>query len=254
MNHSSFVDAFYDFLDRIGYMHPIHPAMVHMPIAFVVGGTAFILLAGFERFHRFRFRASAHYVLTLALIFWFPTVLFGIMDWQRYLGGAWLPVIKIKMVLAAVLLALLIIGVVLGYRGTASIRILAPIYGLCFATVLVLGYFGGQLVYAGLAPAGPAIYQAGEKVFDNNCTGCHAHGGNVIAPNLPLAGSPELSDFETFERFVRSPRMPDGSAGAMPPFPISKISDKQARALYEYIKHVIVNPRPSKKTLHTGKD
>jgi uncharacterized membrane protein/cytochrome c5 len=237
MHHA--VSAFYDFLDKIGYMHPIHPAMVHMPIGLVVGAVAFIVMSAFTRFHRFR--VSAHQVLVLALIFWFPTVLFGIMDWQRYLGGAWLFAIKIKMVLALALLALLVAGIILGYR-QASMHILMPIYGLCFAVVVVLGYYGGQLVYAGLAPGGPAIYSAGQKVFDNNCTGCHAHGGNVIDPNLPLALAPQLKRYEDFEEFLRDPRMPDGTIGAMPPFPASKISEQDARALYEYIVHVIVKP------------
>jgi|SRR5665811_385468 hypothetical protein len=90
-----YLDAFYGFMDRIGYMHPIHPAMVHMPIGLVAGATVFIGIAAFARFHQFR--VSAHHVLMLALIFWFPTVLFGILDWQRYLGGAWLFVIKMKL-------------------------------------------------------------------------------------------------------------------------------------------------------------
>lgn len=233
------IDAFYDFLDKIGYMHPIHPAMVHMPIGLVVGGVVFIGMALYPRFRSFR--ASAHHATVLALIFWFPTVLFGVMDWQRYLGGAWLFDIKIKMALAVVLLVLLVIAVILGVR-QASLHVLAPIYGLCFAVVVVLGYYGGQLVYAGLAPSGPAIYGAGQKVFDNNCTGCHAHGGNVIDPNLPLALAPQLDSYEDFERFIRDPRMPDGTVGAMPSFPKSKIPDAEARQLYDYIVHVIVKP------------
>lgn len=237
MHHA--VDVFYAFLDRIGYMHPIHPAMVHMPIGLVVGAAAFIGMAAFPRFRAFR--RSAHHATVLALIFWFPTVVFGVMDWQRYLGGAWLFDIKIKMALALTLLVLLVAGVVLGYR-QASLHILMPIYALCFAAVVVLGYYGGQLVYAGLAPGGPAIYAAGEKVFDNNCTGCHAHGGNVIDPNLPLALAPQLKQYETFERFIRAPSMPDGSLGAMPAFPAEKITPSQTRQLYDYIVHVIVKP------------
>lgn len=246
------IDAFYAFLDRIGYMHPIHPAMVHMPIAFVVGAVAFLGISVFGRFRHLR--PSGHHVMVLALIFWFPTVLFGIMDWQRYLGGAWLFAIKIKLALALVLLVLLVIGVVLGYRGRTSLHILMPIYGLCFAVVLVLGYYGGQLVYAGLAPAGPVVYKAGEKVFDNNCTGCHAHGGNVIAPNLPLDLAPQLGKFETFERFIRKPHMPDGTAGAMPGFPKEKISTKAARALYDYIVHVIAKPGRGQETGGSGNE
>jgi uncharacterized membrane protein len=238
MHHA--VNRFYDFLDTIGYMHPIHPAMVHMPIGLVVGGVTLIGMA--LLYPRFRsLRASAHHTLVLALVFWFPTVLFGVMDWQRYLGGAWLPAIKVKMVLAAVLLVLLVIGVILGSR-RASLHVLAPIYVLCLAAVVVLGYYGGQLVYAGLAPGGPAIYSAGQRVFDNNCTGCHAHGGNVIDPNLPLALAPQLKQYDTFEKFIRNPHMPNGAAGAMPPFPADKIPPRQVRELYDYIVHVIIKP------------
>jgi mono/diheme cytochrome c family protein len=235
-----FIDAFYDFLDRIGYLHPIHPAMVHMPIGLVVGATAFIVISAFPRFSKFRM--SGHHALTLALIFWFPTVLFGILDWQRNLGGAWLFVIKMKFALAAALLVFLAAGVVLGYRGKTALKVLAPIYAMCFALVLVLGYFGGKLVYSGLAPAGPAIYQAGQKVFDKNCTGCHAHGGNVIAPDVPLAGAPQLANFGDFEQFIRNPRMPNGTTGVMPPFTASQISEQEAKALHDYIVNVIVKP------------
>lgn len=237
-----YINEFYDFLDRIGYMHPIHPAMVHMPIGLVVGAAAFIGIAAFARFRQFR--VSAHHVLVLALIFWFPTVLFGILDWQRYLGGAWLFVIKMKLALASALLVFLVIGVVLGYRGKTALKFMALIYGLCFVTVVVLGYFGGQLVYSGLAPAGPPVYRAGEKVFDNNCTGCHAHGGNVIAPDLPLSHASQLGNFGEFEQFIRNPKMPNGTAGDMPAFTASRISDEEAKALYDYIVHVIEQPGP----------
>lgn len=240
MSMKHYIDALYDFLDRIGYMHPIHPAMVHMPIGLVVGAAAFMGIAAFPRFRQFRI--SGHHALTLALIFWFPTVLFGILDWQRNLGGVWLFVIKMKFALAAALLVFLVAGVVLGYRGKAALKVLAPIYGLCFALVVVLGYFGGQLVYSGLAPAGPAIYQAGQKVFDKNCTGCHAHGGNVIAPDMPLSGAPQLAKFGVFEQFIRNPRMPNGALGVMPAFTTSQISDEEAKALHDYIVNVIVKP------------
>jgi uncharacterized membrane protein/cytochrome c5 len=240
---NNYIDAFYNFLDRIGYLHPIHPAMVHMPIGLVVGATAFIGIAAFSRYRHIR--VSGHHALTLALIFWFPTVLFGIMDWQRSLGGAWLFAIKMKLALAAVLLVFLVIGVVLGYRGKTALMVLAPIYGLCFALVVLLGFYGGQLVYSGLAPAGPPIYRAGEKVFDKNCTGCHAHGGNVIAPDLPLARAPQLANYGEFEQFIRNPRMQNGLVGAMPAFTASTISDEEVKALYDYIVHVIEKPGPS---------
>jgi len=237
------LDTFYDLLAQIGYAHPIHPALVHMPIGLVVGATALIGMAVFTRYRHFR--VSGHHVLTLALIFWFPTVLFGITDWLRYLGGAWLFVIKVKLALALVLFVLLVTGVVLGFRGKTPLRIMVTVYGLCLATVVALGYFGGQLVYAGRTPPGPPIYRAGEKIFDQNCSGCHAHGGNVITPNLPLSQAPELAQLGLFRRFLRAPHMPNGAAGAMPVFPPSRISDEEAKALYDYIAHTIEKPNHS---------
>jgi mono/diheme cytochrome c family protein len=119
---------------------------------------------------------------------------------------------------------------------------LLPIYALCFITVAALGYFGGQLVYGGRTPSGEVQFRPGELVFDSNCSGCHAHGGNAILPNYPLRSAPELSTFEDFHKFIRNPRLSSGAKGPMPAFPPSKISEKQALQLYEYITHVIDKP------------
>jgi hypothetical protein len=75
----------------------------------------------------------------------------------------------------------------------------------------------------------------GAGIFRLNCASCHPNGGNVITPNLPLNGSRMLGDFKTFLNFIRHPKMPDGSEGAMPAFAESKISDRQAQRLYQFI-------------------
>jgi mono/diheme cytochrome c family protein len=75
----------------------------------------------------------------------------------------------------------------------------------------------------------------GAGIFRANCARCHPGGGNVISPNLPLNGSDKLANFKRFLSFIRHPKMPDGSEGAMPAFPGSKISDLQARRLYQFI-------------------
>jgi Cytochrome C oxidase, cbb3-type, subunit III len=82
----------------------------------------------------------------------------------------------------------------------------------------------------------PRSESAGEKIFNNECASCHSNGGNIIVPGLPLSGSRILVNLKTFESFIRSPKMPDGSQGAMPPFPASKISEHQAKELYQFIK------------------
>ena len=81
-----------------------------------------------------------------------------------------------------------------------------------------------------IAPAG-----GGAKIFADSCAGCHPDGGNVIVPTLPLKGSRVLANFRTFIAFLRHPKMPDGSQGAMPPFTKSQISERDAKRLYHYI-------------------
>ncbi len=234
------IDGFYDFLDKIGYLHPIHPAMVHMPIGLVVGslffgGTGLAL-------SRTSLSRAAYYTLVLALIFWVPTVIFGVMDWQRYYGGAWLFAIKMKIGLAGTLGVLLVSGIWLGHREPMRVKRLIPIYLLCFLTVSSLGYFGGQIVYGGKTPIGPGQYRSGENLFENSCSGCHAHGGNSILSNLPLRDAPELGNFADFLAFIRKPTLPAGVSGPMPPFGPSVISDQQAQELYDYITQVIDKP------------
>ena len=234
------LDRFYDFLDKIGYLHPIHPAMTHMPIGLVVG-SLFIGVAGLV-LSRPSMARAAHYTLVLALIFWLPTVAFGVMDWQRYFGGAWLFPIEMKLGLAVALLVLLVSGVWIGHRNPTRTGTLVLVYSLCFMTVCALGYFGGQLVYAGRSPVAPVEYRSGQKLFENRCSGCHAHGGNSIMSDFPLRSAPELSSFAAFDSYIRQPTLPGGAAGPMPTFSQHTISDQQARELYDYITQVIEKP------------
>jgi hypothetical protein len=76
---------------------------------------------------------------------------------------------------------------------------------------------------------------AGAEIFNAHCRVCHANGGNLIDPSMPLKGSGKLSDFKTFLNFIRQPGMPDGSRGAMPSFSRSQISDTHAEELYKFI-------------------
>lgn len=233
-------DGFYDFLDRIGYLHPIHPAMTHMPIGLVVG-SLMLATAGWLS-SRTALVRSAYYTLALALAFWLPTIIFGLMDWQRYYAGAWLFPIKMKLILASVLLVLLMIGSLLGYRDQTNLKRLLPVYLLCFMNVAALGYFGGQLVYGGRTPGGSKEFRLGQRLFDSNCSGCHAHGGNAILSNYPLHNAPQLDKLQDFRDYIRDPRLTGGAKGAMPAFPSTKISDAQVLDLYDYIVHAIEKP------------
>ncbi len=227
----------YRFLQSIGYPHPIHPTEVHMPIGLVVG--AFILTLVAVMFKKEKPAAAARYGVILAFIWAFPTILFGYMDWQYFFSGTWFLPIKVKLALAPLLILFLGISILLSRKYGPASKIVLFLYALSFCTVVVLGYFGGQLVYSAWTPPASKQYREGEQLFKANCSGCHPSGGNVVQPRLPVINSEQLGDFDKFNAFIRDPREPDGSTGIMPAFPESKISTAQARQLYEYILNVL---------------
>lgn len=227
----SWINAFYSFLSSLGYSHPIHPALVHVPIGLVVGAFVFSWLAAL--FDKQTLARSARHCTVLAFLFWFPVVLLGLMDWQHFWGGAWLPLIKMKIVLAGILLILLVIALLFTRKAGDRSRGALVTYTLCFFTVVLLGYFGGQLVYGGKSQTASKEYKAGEKIFLADCYGCHPHGGNVIKPSKPVKNSLKLKDLDTFISWIRHPKSP------MPPFPEPKISQKQTKELFEYIVNVL---------------
>jgi uncharacterized membrane protein len=227
----------YRFLDKIGYSHPIHPTVVHTAIGLVVGTLIFALVA--VLLHRDRLRFTPRQCLALAFIWIFPTMLLGLMDWQHFYGGELLFPIKVKLVTAPLLAILMVGAILLGRKYGAQSKATISVYFLCFCTVVVLGYFGGQLVYGSGSSPSLQQYKAGQKIFVANCSPCHPHGGNVIKPSLPLKGSPKLVNLETFLGFIRNPRMLDGSKGAMPAFSQTNVPAEEAKALYEYITHVL---------------
>lgn len=225
------IDSVYEFLNNLGYPHPIHPTEVHMPIGLVVGALIFSVIA--TLFRRERLVLTPRHCILLALVWVFPTMLFGYMDWHHFYGGALLHPIKVKLAVAPILTLLLFAAFFLGRRYGAKSTKVIPLYFLCFCCVVVLGYFGGQLVYGGKAAQSPAEFKVGEKIFISNCSACHPKGGNVLVPGKPLLRSPELQDLNTFVRYVRHPKAP------MPPFPVGRISDSELKSLYEYIVHVL---------------
>jgi cytochrome c6 len=71
--------------------------------------------------------------------------------------------------------------------------------------------------------------RSGDAIYAENCIGCHPGGGNVIKPRDVLKGSPHLKSEQKFAAWIRKPVQP------MPPFPLAKISESEAKVLYVYI-------------------
>lgn len=232
-------DSVYKLLDQLGYHHPIHPTEVHIPIGLIVAALLFRIAAGLLR--QPGLEKTAYHCTLLAGLFLFPTILFGLMDWQHFYAGAWLFPVKIKLVLAAILIALVFASIILAHKKGVGSGMVLLNYTVSFAVVVVLGYFGGSLVYGGAQPKTPETYLAGMNVFDGNCASCHPGGSNIIDPGLPLLHSSKTVDTKTLLAFIRDPKRPDGRPGAMPSFPPEKISDQDASELYKYIAHALKN-------------
>lgn len=227
------IEFLYEVLEKVGYIHPIHPPLTHIPMGLVVGTFIFALVALLVR-RPILPPLAYNRIILLALVLSFPTILFGYTDWQHFYEGAWLFPIKLKLALSGVLIVLLLIALIIGRKTKAETNGTLAIYALSFLTVIVLGYLGGQLVFEGEGRplAVPMRFMAGEKLFATNCNDCHPQGSGVL-------NAPQISNYNTLLSFIRNPKGPGGSQIPMTPFPPEKISDTQAMKLYQYITKVL---------------
>ena len=232
------IEFVYQTLTKFGYTHPLHPTLTHVPIGMVIGAFLFALAALIFRWASLT-RTARHCVI-LALIVAVPTAILGLMDWQHFYGGALIFPIKMKLVLAGVLLIFLTLAVIVGFFGEKFSTIVLALYGLCLLSAIGLGYFGGELVYGTKAPAeataeGPAA--VGAMVFQQNCSACHLTDStaNKIGPGLkgvfklgkfPASGQP-VSE-ENFKKLLQKP------FDKMPPF--GHLTPEQVDALTAYLK------------------
>jgi uncharacterized membrane protein len=232
------IEFIYQTLAKIGYTHPLHPPATHLPAGLIIGAFVFALIAWI--FNRSNLAKTAHHCLILALIAAVPTIVLGLLDWQYRLDGTWLFAIKMKLVLAGILLLLLIIAVVYGFLAEAFSKTIMAVYTLCLVTVIGLGFFGGELVYGTRAPAAEEVKglaAEGALVFSQNCSACHHTDSTAtkVGPGLkgifkqdkfPVSGRPVSAD--NFRQILKTPY------SKMPPF--GHLADEKVEALLDYLK------------------
>ncbi|MGA2642875.1 MAG: cytochrome c [Spirochaetia bacterium] len=215
------IDSLYELMAKLGFTDPLHAPLTHIPIGLVIGAFLFFLVA--VLFGKKNLVVTARHVSILA---------------------------KYKMILASAVLVLLAMGIVMGSELKVRTAPMMVVYALAVVGVVGLGWFGGKLVYGGFSPAAQAApaaapansapaSPAGQRLFAANCSSCHPNGGNVIVAELPLKKSKMLASAAAFTAFIRSPKMPDGSAGQMPSFSDDQVTDKQAGELYTYIQSML---------------
>lgn len=233
---NSSISSFYTLINQLGYSHPLHPTQVHFPVGLIFG--AFVLGVWGKVRRQSMFSRAAWYCLVIAMIWILPTVITGFMDWRHFFAGAWIFPFAVKYILAAVLVILLAAAIFIVLRRGVESNAMVAVYTLCLLTVAGLGFFGGELVYGEkIAPVAEKSqlkdYRKGREIYAANCGGCHANGGNVMNPKLPVKHSPKAEDFKTFLAWIRNPKAP------MPAYPSQVLSDQQAEDIYQYIIHVV---------------
>ena len=227
----------YQGLAKIGYTHPIHPAITHVPVGLVIGGFIFIIVGRFLR--QPVLAKTARHCMILALIFVPVAMFLGYLDWQHFYAGAWLFPIKMKLLSAVLLLIFLSMVLIIGRKSESTTKLIL-MHAICLSTVVGLGYFGGELVYGSKTTKsdmteGPIA--EGVRIFNQRCSVCHYTDKTEtkIGPGLkglfnmksmPASGAP-VSDANVRKQ-LKTPFKD------MPPF--SDLSDKDIEALIAYLK------------------
>ena len=141
-----------DFFDRLitalTETHPIHPMVVHFPIALTGAGLFFILLALWKNKEFFEQAAFAN--IALATVSTIVAGITGMYDNQiNYLGDA--PNTGVKMILAIALFLVTTVTAVARWKKSdlfETSRILyVSAYFISFALALVLAFLGGVILY-----------------------------------------------------------------------------------------------------------
>lgn len=239
------LDKVYQWIAQLGYVHPLHPAVTHIPLGCIIAGFFFLIIARMAR--NPAFFQSARHCMGLALAFLPIVAILGYMDWQHFYAGAWLWPIKAKLVLASTLFILLLaVNSMRSPLNRPPLKLML-LYTLCLAVAVGLGYFGGELVY-GAKPAGAVkpqaqeaalspLAQAGERLFQQKCAFCHYTNktdtkvgpglkGISKRPTLPVSGLPPTD--ENLRKQLKTPY------AKMPPF--ADLPQKQVDQIIAYLK------------------
>ena len=137
------IELVYQLLEQIGFTHPLHPAITHLPMGMAMGAFLF----GLASLWFDALAATARHCAVLGVIFVPPTFVLGIFDWQHYYDGDWSGLFITKFVLAGLLTLLLLAAALAGRGERNDSRLPLVLYALCLFTAVGLGYIGGEIGY-----------------------------------------------------------------------------------------------------------
>ena len=142
------MDFFNRLVTALTETHPIHPMVVHFPIALTGAALLFILLALWKKNEFFEQAAFAN--ISLAALSTIVAGITGMYDNQiNYVGDA--PNAGLKMLLAVILLIVTVTTAVARWKKDdlfqTSRALYVTAYMISFALSLVLAFLGGVILY-----------------------------------------------------------------------------------------------------------
>ncbi len=140
------IESLYTFLGMLGFHHPLHPIIVHLPMGLVVGSVAFSLAD--MKWPDKNYATSAYHCILLSLIAVIPVYIAGLLDWQQWFGGDINKWIIIKMILGVLLTIMLFVTVQQKKKGAPQKKLFV-FYLISLAICGGLGFSGGELLYGG---------------------------------------------------------------------------------------------------------
>lgn len=138
-------EMIFDFLNSIGFLHPVHPAFTHIPMGMVMGAVAFRFGAFLPRL-KFLGKTGYHCVI-LGLLGLPPTIITGYLDWQHRYAGEWQTLIIVKMVLAVLLGILMAVIAMKDDPENPALNKKTGFYALMLLVAVGLGFSGGELIF-----------------------------------------------------------------------------------------------------------
>jgi uncharacterized membrane protein len=145
MTLTMITEQIFNFLNQIGFAHPIHPALTHVPMGMVMGAIVFRFCSLIPKFKGLA--RTAYHCVILGFLGMFPTAATGILDWQHRYEGQWENLIIIKMVLAALLTVLMLFIAIKDDPENPGLNKITGAYFFMILLAVGLGFSGGELIF-----------------------------------------------------------------------------------------------------------
>jgi hypothetical protein len=139
------VEMIFELLNSLGFRHPVHPALTHIPMGMAMGAATFRLASLIPKF-KFLAKTGYHCAI-LGLLGILPTAFTGYLDWQHTFGGTLEFLIILKMILATILLGLFISIGLIDDPENPKFDLRTLLYLLIVFVAIGLGFSGGELQY-----------------------------------------------------------------------------------------------------------